>query len=236
MTTIAYVGSELDLFVRATNWKQYVRARIEKFLGPNVLEIGAGFGGTTQALATAAHERWLCVEPDGTLADRLRASIGDGILPAYCAVQEGTITDVPRGEEFDSILYMDVLEHIEDDAAEVERAAARLAPGGHLIVLSPAHPWLYTEFDRALGHFRRYTKRTLARLGTPALELTRLEYLDSVGLLASLANRVLLRQSMPTARQVAVWDKALVPASKWIDPLTCHCVGKSVLGVWRRRH
>ena len=236
MTSITYVGSELDLFAQATNWKSYVRSRVTKFLGKNVLEIGAGFGGTTQALATATHDRWLCVEPDGSLADRLRASIGDGLLPAYCQVQEGTIDDVPRGEVFDSILYMDVLEHIENDAAEVARAAARLAPGGHLIVLCPAHGWLYTAFDKAIGHYRRYTKRMLVRLGTPALELTRLEYLDSVGLLASLANRLLLRQSLPTARQIAVWDKALVPASKWLDPLTFRCVGKSVLSVWRRRN
>ena len=129
---------------------------------------------------------------------------------------------------------MDVLEHIEDDSAEMERAARRLKPGGYAIVVSPAHNWLFSAFDKAIGHFRRYTKATL-RATTPAgLELVRLRYLDSVGMLASLGNRMVLGSAMPTARQIAVWDKLMVPISRAIDPLLGYTVGKSILGVWRK--
>ena len=86
-----------------------------------------------------------------------------------------------------------------------------------------------------MGHYRRYNKQQLREFHASSLELVRLEYLDSVGLLASLANRCFLRQSMPTAHQIAVWDKLMVPMSRWVDLLTCHRLGKSVLGVWRCR-
>jgi hypothetical protein len=59
-------------------------------------------------------------------------------------------------------------------------------------------------------------------------------YLDSVGLLASAANRLLLKQSLPTARQIQVWDNFMVPCSRLLDPLTGYLAGKSVVAVWER--
>jgi len=125
------------------------------------------------------------------------------------------------------------LEHIEDDAGEFRRAASHLSPGGVLIILSPAHPWLFTPFDHAIGHYRRYTKTSLAAVSPSHLCREKLTYLDSAGLLASLGNRLLLKSRMPTAAQIRTWDGMLVPCSRWLDPLLCGTVGKSVLGIWR---
>ena len=235
MTEIPYVGTELDLFARATNWKNYFGQRLRPYLGPRVLEVGAGHGGTTRVLATATHDEWRLVEPDRGLADRAKAAIESGDLPAFCNVTVGTITDVPDEPAYDAVLYIDVLEHLADDADEVRRAARRLKPGGHLIGLSPAHQWLFTPFDEAIGHERRYSLKTWKAL-TPRSGLSPIvmDYLDSVGLLASLANKTMLKQSMPTAKQVGVWDKLMVPASRLLAPLVGHRLGKSVVGVWRR--
>ncbi len=229
-----YVGEELDLFAAATNWKGYFRRRIEPYLGAEVLEVGAGFGGTTRTLCRREHDRWACLEPDPALAARLADSIRDGDLPRCCEPIVGTLETLDPARTFDTLLYIDVMEHIEDDRAEMARAAARLKPGGYVVVLSPAHPFLFTPFDEALGHFRRYTRSTLARLSVDGLEPARIEYLDSVGMLASLGNRLVLNASMPRPSQVAAWDKLMVPLSKVVDPLTGHRLGKSILGVWRR--
>src|SRR3954454_13356083 len=155
MPDYQYVGAELDLFAAATNWKSYFRSRIDPYLGPEVLEVGAGFGGTTRLLCRGERARWVCLEPDAGLADRLSESVRSGSLPACCEPVVGTLESLPEGARFDTLLYIDVLEHIEDDRAELVAAAGRLKPGGHLVVLSPAHPWLFTPFDHALGHFRR---------------------------------------------------------------------------------
>jgi hypothetical protein len=101
--------------------------------------------------------------------------------------------------------------------------------------LAPAHQWLFTPFDQAIGHYRRYTRPMLAALTPESLEIRRLIYMDSVGLAASLANRLLLRQSMPTPRQIAVWDKLMVRLSRVVDPLIGRNFGKSVVAVWRKK-
>lgn len=233
MSTYEYVGTELDLFATAHVWKSYLSRLIAPFLGHEVLEVGAGMGGTTAYLHTDARRRWVCLEPDALLAERLRNAVNEARVPR-CEVTVGTIQSLPDGERFDTLLYIDVLEHIADDAAELRRAAQRLRGGGRLIVLSPAHQWLFAPFDAALGHFRRYSRRTLAAAAPPSLRCERIWYLDAVGLLASLGNRLLLRQTHPTRTQIATWDRILVRASRCVDPLLGRRVGKSILGVWQR--
>lgn len=230
-----YVGSELDLFEAATNWKNYVHRQVAPYLGGSVLEVGAGHGGTTKVLCRRRHDRWVCLEPDAGLAERTTESIADGTLPSFCRSVVGTVDDLGDEPPFDSALYMDVIEHIEDDRAELARVAGRLKPGGHLIVLSPAHQWLFTPFDEAIGHYRRYTLKTLRAAAPTVYEPVRLRYLDAVGMLASLGNRLLLRRSMPNAGQIAAWDKLMVPCSRLVDPVLGYRVGKSVLGIWKKR-
>jgi SAM-dependent methyltransferase len=232
--SFVYVGTELDLFATAERWKAYVRRQVRPFLGCQVLEVGAGHGGTTRVLCDDGPLRWVCLEPDASLADRLMASISSGLLPDCCEARIGTLADLDESDRFDTILYMDVLEHIADDRAEVARAADQLRQGGHLIVLAPAHQWLFTPFDEAIGHYRRYTKATLRAAAPSGLGLARLVYLDSVGMLASLGNRLLLKRSMPSPAQIAVWDRLMVPLSRVADPVLGYCLGKSVLAVWKK--
>ena len=141
-----YVGEELRLFAAARNWKNYFCKHLQAHLVNNVLEVGAGIGGTTAILCNRSFDRWLCLEPDArmtaTLADRMQ----NRELPACCEVFHGTTKDLTE-TTFDTILYMDVLEHIEDDRQELEQAARLLSPGGRIVVLSPAYNWLYSPFD-----------------------------------------------------------------------------------------
>ena len=234
MTAHPYVGRELDLFARANGWKRYLRRQMRPFLGRRVLEVGAGIGATTRVLCSDVVADWICLEPDRALAARLQADIDAGRLPGACRVVAGTLEDLPpeMAGQVDTVLYIDVLEHIPDDRAEFERAAPFLSPSGFVIALSPAHQFLFTAFDASIGHCRRYTRRSLADAAPPSLELVKLRYLDSTGFFASLANRLFMNQSMPTASQIAFWDSVLVPASRVLDPLLFYRVGKSVLGVW----
>jgi len=230
----SYVGNELDLFAEAVNWKRYFRSAIADRVVGNVLEVGAGIGETTRHLLDGRQRSWLCLEPDERLASRLRAWAESSDLSPRPAVQVGTAADVDSRSRFDTILYIDVLEHIEDDRAEAARAAELLAPHGTLIVLSPAFQQLFSEFDRSVGHYRRYTRASLAAVMPAALRKVRLRYLDSVGFLASLSNRALLRQSLPSPRQIAMWDRLMIPASRVLDPLLARGSGRSVLAVYER--
>jgi protein-L-isoaspartate O-methyltransferase len=230
-----YVGTELALFARAVHWKRYVAELLAPHISGRVLEVGAGIGSNTGYLAgVSTFTSWQCLEPDCSQADVIRDRIATGELPAGCAVVSGTLADLPPDAKFDAILYLDVLEHIRDDRAEVAAAAAHLGRNGRLIVLAPAHNWLFTPFDERIGHYRRYSRRSLAALTVPALRIVSLRYVDSVGMVASLANRLLLSASMPTDRQIQVWDRCMVPISRFSDGLLMGSLGKSVIGVWER--
>ena len=229
-----YSGTELDHAALATNWKSYFRSRLARYITGNVLEVGAGLGGTTVQLRDGRQKSWLCLEPDAALAARLGSTLEATRSPQPTRVVVGNLGVLPEHDRFDCILYIDVLEHIEDDTGEMQHAARHLAPGGTLVVLCPAFQVLFSELDRALGHYRRYTKRTIAAVFPRSLERVELFYLDALGMLASLANRFFLRQSAPNEGQVKFWDSRIIPVSRLLDPLLVHLIGRSVIAVYRR--
>lgn len=234
--TATYIGDELTLFQKAVNWKNYWSSFVRPYLGTNVLEVGAGLGGTTQQLCTPAFSgQWTCLEPDSALASQIIKLQARGDVPAVCKIVVGTTDDIPAGETFSSLLYIDVIEHIEDDGAELHRAAALLEPGGHLIILVPAHQWLFSPFDKAIGHYRRYNKDRLKQVIPPGMATVKLHYLDTAGLLVSSGNKLVLKQSYPTSQQIQLFDSIFIPISRVIDPLLGYAIGKSVLAVLQKK-
>jgi len=234
MTEFHYVGSELDLFACARRWKAYWSDQILPYVTGDVLEVGAGIASNTPLLARRTSGRWVCLEPDPELTEEIRRQLKSVQLEERCESVCGTIARFDEGPQFDTILYIDVLEHIDDDGAELRNAASRLRPGGRIIVLSPAHQQLFTAFDAATGHYRRYNRASLQKISPHGTAVERIFYLDSVGLSASAANRMLLRQSMPTKEQLAVWDKWMIPASVVADRIFRYSLGKTIVGVWRK--
>ena len=224
----AYEGSELALFAEALNWKRYWAETIAPFLSGEVLEVGSGLGANVAYLRPFA-ESYLGLEPDDTMVIAAREQHDDPSV----SFEVGTLQTL-ASRRFDTILYLDVLEHIEDDQAELARTSSFLRLGGHLIVLSPAHPLLYSEFDRSIGHFRRYSRNSLLSITPHELTVSTVQFLDGVGAATSWANRFLLRQTLPTVRQIALWDRFIVPTSRFTDVLTKRMFGRSIVAVWTK--
>jgi SAM-dependent methyltransferase len=230
-----YVGTELDVFANAINWKNYVRDMLQPYITGSVLEVGAGKGSFTSALSNLNCTQWLCLEPDPTLADEIKQRCSTNELSRHVELVVGTEADLSQMRVFDTILYLDVLEHILDDAVEVRSAANRLISGGRLIILSPAFPMLYSAFDQAIGHHRRYTRKSLEYLRPSEMITEAAFYLDAPGALLSLANRLLLRSTQPKSDQIVFWDRAIVPLARILDPIVGRSVGRSVVAVWRKQ-
>ena len=240
-----YIGNELELFSHAQNWKNYWGSKVKPYLGQKVLEVGAGLGGTTQYLfdaKTIVH--WTCLEPDRTLAEGIRRKINKGLIPNNCKIVENTLENFEntdgtsrnnREGGYDSIIYIDVIEHIENDKSELAQTLPFLKKGGHLIILVPAHQFLFCPFDKAIGHFRRYNRPQLKSVIPEGYDIIKTEYLDTVGLAASLANKLFLKQSYPTLKQILFWDKYIVSTSIFLDKLTFNNLGKSVLLIAKKQ-
>ena len=231
-----YIGTELDLFASAINWKAYIRHEIGRYVKGHVLEVGAGVGETTKALIGRQNESWTCLEPDHELAERITSTLEKD---ACCKsnmpdIIVGDIDHPACNRKYDTILYIDVLEHIKEDETEIQKAAWKLNAKGCLIVLAPAHQFLYSAFDSMIGHYRRYNKKHLCDMHPSDTNPLRVRYLDSVGCLASLGNKVMLRAGMPTKNQIIIWDRFMVPMSRIFDIVFGHRIGKSIYIVWQR--
>lgn len=230
----SYPGQELAFFEKAIHWKTYFSSFIKPFIGNKVLEVGSGIGATTGLLNDGSATEWTLLEPDEEMNRILTERKKTERQFANCSIRTETLMQMDSAQTFDTIIYIDVLEHIADDKKEMEKAAEHLSRNGHLIILSPAYNFLFSPFDKAIGHYRRYTSKTLKAAIPKGLKPERLLYLDSVGLFASLANKLLLKQTYPSEKQIRTWDKFMIPVSKWTDKLFFHSFGKSILGIWTK--
>lgn len=229
-----YIGNELELFKHAKNWKLYYKSKIKNYIKGDVLEVGAGIGETTKSLFNSKCKSWTCIEPDDELTKVIKDKIKTAYLPPTIEAKSTFLSEMNQEKKYDTILYIDVIEHIEKDHEELKLAEKFLNPNGHLIILVPAHQYLFSPFDKAIGHFRRYNKNMLKTATPKNLKQEKLIYLDSLGLLTSLANKWFLKQSYPKIKQILFWDNFIVPASKILDVIICYKAGKSLIGIWKK--
>lgn len=229
---MTYEGTELELFQHATNWKRYWSAQVGAFVSGRVLDVGCGFGVNAGYLANERIVSYTFLEPDQDLLVHVADRSGlPTSIPAHRI--HGTTGTIEDGR-FDTLLYIDVLEHIADPSAELARAASLLDTGGHLIIVVPAFQFLYSPFDMAIGHYRRYTKAMLRTQLPVTFKEVHLRYLDSAGLLLSLGNKILLRRAAPTAGQITFWDTYIVPCSRITDRVTMNSFGRSLVAVYQK--
>jgi len=189
------------------------------------LDFGAGIGTFALAMRDQGVEVE-CVEPDDVLRERLEAAW----LRTYPSL--GPVADASVGY----IYSLNVLEHIEDDAATVGDLYARLRPGGTLFLYVPAFQVLFSSMDRKVGHVRRYRKGGLcALLASAGFTVERTEYVDSLGFAASLVYKVVGSRSGDLSEgSVRFYDSVVFPVSRALDMVLRRFLGKNLLVVARR--
>lgn len=151
-----------------------IRHRIPLPQSPRILEIGCGTGHNLQMFAQFGHVDALEVDPEArALAEqRLGRPVAYAPLPGLDGVAE---------QSFDLIAALDVIEHIEDDAAALESIAQRLRPGGRFLMTVPAHQWMWSAHDVVNHHVRRYSKLQLSELVRgSSMKLEALGYFNSL--------------------------------------------------------
>lgn len=182
----------------------------QPYLGQRVLEVGCGLGNLMRHLTD--RQLLVGIEPSAESVAAVRRQFA-----AYPQVEahELSITDPavlalePR--HFDCAISLNVFEHIEADDLALRHTWQLLQPGGRLILIVPAHDWLYGRMDAAIGHYRRYTKALLAdKLQAAGFSILRQQYLNMVGALGWLANGRVLRRRVPPTGQLQLFNR-LVP-------------------------
>ncbi len=226
-----YFGKDLEAMSFARNYHDWILSRLRPYIGAVVAEVGAGVGSFSQLLRETSLDRLDAFEPSSNMYPLLAETLQDE--PRARALNDFFGRDDPTSE-YDSILYVNVLEHIEDDAAELARARDALKPGGHLLVFVPALQWLYSDLDRQVGHFRRYRKKPLVKLVEAAgLDVITARYFDIAGILPWYVNFVLLKNSI-TSGGVSAYDRLVVPVMRVVEGILPVPIGKNVLLVARK--
>lgn len=202
-------------------------------MGRRVLEIGAGVGTMSAFLMNGAAERVVLTDTDPDYLERLRARFASYPHVAVARLRLPTFEDALAREGFDTIICLNVLEHVRDDMLSLGTMLRLLQPHGRLVLLVPSLPAIYGKLDRALGHFRRYTPGELRRKYTAAGFVTRhLEYFNLAGIPGWwFTGRVLKRDLIPTAS--LRWYDALVPLFR-LERFLPWRVGQSLIAVGER--
>jgi SAM-dependent methyltransferase len=187
----------------------------------NILEIGAGLGQISSMLVKNGR-LITSLEPDPKLCKQLETSthsLGVRSFPSTLE-QALSLSQISCDEKFDSVVIVNVLEHIEDDIQELKIVKTVLNPDGKIIIFVPAMPSLYGSMDAISGHFRRYRRSELeAVVRAAGLETKSIHYFDPIGVLPYwLSYRVLNRQTLGTS-SVALYDKVIIPMSIFLSRL-----------------
>lgn len=226
-----YFGKDLEAMSFARNYHQWILAEFMPYLGHSVAEVGAGTGSFSQLILGTGISRLVAYEPSENMYPMLQATLESD---DRAIAVNGFFDGKRHTESFDSVLYVNVLEHIEDDASELASVRDALNPGGHLLIFVPALQWLYSELDRKVGHFRRYTKKGLATLVRDAgFSVTKARYFDIAGIIPWYINFTLLNNQI-TGGGVSLYDRLVVPGMRVIEGLITPPVGKNVLLVARK--
>jgi SAM-dependent methyltransferase len=228
-------GAEtLEIMAAAPRYNRWQYDHIATYLGRRVLEIGAGIGNISAHIVGGSRDCVVLTDTDEYYRERLRRRFGERREVVVEDLRLPT-DDGVRFQKYalDTVVALNVVEHIRDDIGAVRSMASLLEPRGRVVILVPALPELYGSLDEELGHERRYTRASLSALIRQAgLALEKVSWFNPVGVLGWWVNARVRRASRIPVRQLRVFD-SMVPIFRAGDRVPLP-FGQSLIVVGRR--
>lgn len=236
-----YPGRELEAMAVASNYHHWILENFRPYLGKHLVEVGAGIGSFS-ALILKHHrcETLALVEPANGMYDELatrarKLSSGTRVVTYHSTFAKAAPL-IQAAQAPDSIIYVNVLEHIEDDQGELEIISQTLSEHGRAFVFVPALPWLYGALDERLRHFRRYRKHELEeKLQRAGFHNIFSTYFDFPGIVPWWVKYCLMRSVTMSPGSVKLYDQLVVPAARRIEAFVSPPIGKNVIVIAEKR-
>ncbi len=225
-----YSGTELDALASATNYYGWILSNFAPYLGKKIIEVGAGIGTFSDLLLgnNQACELTL-IEPGENLFPLLAERFSG---EKRVRLVRGYLEDLPPGLVADSIVLVNVLEHVRDAQGVLEAAHGILVAGGTLLLFLPALPSLYGALDKAFEHIRRYTKPFLAgELQKTGFRLECLRYFNFPGVFSWFLSGKVLRRNTLRPMDVGLDDRRVVPWCSKIEQRRDPPIGQNLVAV-----
>lgn len=223
----------LETLEEAVNYNNWVCSKIRPHLGDLNIEIGAGHG-TMSAILAKTHSLVL-TEASSACLEQLNNRFTEH--PNVKDIQKNFLD---YDQLIDSVYSSNVLEHLEDDLMFIKKSCEILRPGGKFIAFVPAGKWLYSDYDKSIGHFRRYTNEDKKRIqlfieqNQLPLEFEQYRSYNPIGALGWFVKMVLLKTKTVQKEDALLFDK-LLPFISWLDVFSPILFGQSILMVLRRK-
>jgi SAM-dependent methyltransferase len=222
--------SVLEALEGAKNYNAWVASLVAPHLGDDPLEIGSGTGTYAELWLEAGVPRLTVTDLDTSLVGRLRERFA---ADRRVSVEELDLLEARSGDH-SAVVALNVLEHIEDDVAALRQAGGLVRPGGAVVVFVPAFEFAMSRFDRAIGHFRRYTTESASQaIDAAGLVAEDIRYVNAPGLIAWTVGMRLLRMRPGEGPVLRVWDGSVVPLARRVEARWRPPFGQSVLAVAR---
>ena len=229
-----YAGTDLEAMSFAVNYHRWILSIFEPYLGTRVVEVGAGKGSFSELLLERRLESLSLVEPSTAMYQQLCRRMEElnpsVTVKTYNDVFDNVAEQIRSSERPDSIIYVNVLEHIENDVSELKVINNTLSVGGRLFIFVPALRWLQGSMDQQLGHFRRYTRTELEKkCAASGFRVITSRYFDVLGVLPWWVKYRLLQSKEMEPAAVRFYDQRVVPVAKTLESSLTPPIGKNVL-------
>jgi SAM-dependent methyltransferase len=231
-----YAADDLETMSEAVRYQQHIYDVLRPYVGKHVLEVGCGIGTMTRQLVEAADEV-VCIEPNLNCATQARAALGDHPRVTIRVEHLEESQPAELANRFDTVVCVNVLEHIEDDVRALRLFRDVVAgTGGQVLIWVPAVQAIYGPHDAALGHHRRYSKASLSKAFAAAgLDIVAMKYSNPIGLLGWMYNLYISGNTEHTASQVRLFDRLIAPWALPLERFVAPPIGLSVVAIGRAR-
>ncbi len=214
-----YAQAILHNLSGARRFNQWMVKSIEPYLGNRILEVGAGIGNISRLLPKK--EELIISDVDPVYLDILRVAFRDNdiVKIVNLDIQDHAGAAALGKGNCDTVVCLNILEHVEDDLKALENIHYMLAPGGKLILLVPQYQWLYGSYDRHAGHVRRYSRRELQqKLTAASFKILRFKNFNTLAMLGWWINSCLMQRTSMDRWQLKIYD-TLVPLLRMVESL-----------------
>lgn len=234
MTDFKYEGKDLEAMSFAENYHAWVLTKFKKYLGKRVGEIGAGSGNFSKMLLNEEIDELVSIEPSQEMfAGLVSSTSNEPRIKRLNAFFHEISSNYQN--YFDSIVYINVMEHIEDESKELGYIFDSLKVGGRVCIFVPALSWLYSDHDKSIGHYRRYNKKYLRKIVSEAgFEIVTIKYFDILGILPWFIMFKILKNK-PNPSSVGFYDTYVVPIAKILESIISIPIGKNLLIVGKKK-
>lgn len=231
-----YAADDLEIMQEARRYAEHVFSLFREHIGASVLEVGCGISTMSRRLVDVA-DSVFAIEPNVACATIARQALGDHprFTLRVCHLEECAPAEL-ASHRFDTVFCINVLEHIENDVAALRTFRDVVVPNGRVLIFVPAIQAAYGPLDAALGHHRRYSKRSLARaFGDAGLELQTLRYTNPIGLLGWMFGAHVTRSTVHSSLQIRLFETLVAPWALPLERIVAPPIGLSLVAVGRRQ-